>query len=247
MEVQDRGKVKYKEYSVEKVMSLKKIIAKWNGSKPKRYAILVDDEMVVEPTTDLGLFDTFLGFIEPHTTEVQVRLYFGSSPHHNKHSFRLPSHELSGIGQQLKSDDEKRLWELERDTVEQKRKIKKFKSAIQLLETENDSLREQVTDLSGKVDTKTIITESIEKFAPLLTGRAPQSPTQLQGANEPIGEVEIEGLDDEPQVSRIALAFDRLMIEYKVSNPKDVLKMNAIILKRKDLQEQIFNLIKQSK
>lgn len=237
-----RGKIRYAEYGVEKMMGIKKLIARHTGTKPKRYSILVDDEMVVEITTDIDRFDEYLAFVDAHTSEIEVRLYFGNSPHHNKRIFTFPPAGLSGLDQPAVIGDRK-LWELERNAEENKKKIKKYKRLCQEQQEEIEELKEQIEELSDRADTRGMIESGLTKVAAIFSkGKDQNNTNQLKGNNEVKGEVKIEGIDEE-STSSVAQDFDKLMKEFNVQNPNAVIKMNAIILENPQLQQQIYQLI----
>lgn len=55
--------------------------------KPEYFSIEVDELMVVSPTNDLGLFDTYLNFLDDHARQVCIDL-FGQNPE-NKNGQRF--------------------------------------------------------------------------------------------------------------------------------------------------------------
>lgn len=241
-----KGNVRYAEYSVDRMMGLKKIIEglyDHENQRGKRYAILVDQEIVIGITEDPNLFDKFLEFIDFHTTQVEVRLYYGTSPHHNKHIFRCPQNTLSGVNPSLNSEDEKKVWQLEHELKAYKKKAAKFKVRWQEAEEELEKTTAERDELRELTDMKSMVLEGF-KF---LKGDNSSKESQLQGTiNEAHSEVEIEGINDtKPEVSKAGRLFDKLMQKHRVNNPIDVLEIIEGIITRPDIREKISEMANQ--
>ena len=232
-----RGHVRYADYSLERVMALKKIVDISSRSEQggKRYAILVEEEMVV-PITDIpSEFDGYLQFVEAFTTQIEVRMFFGTSPHHNKHIFRTDHHGLSGVNADKQSAEERKVWDLEMSAKKYKKKARKYKGKLQAISMELEELASENQELNDKTSTKAILTEIV---AGIRSGGIPKASVGNR-SNEPHSEVEIEGIDDAPEVSDTALKFDQLMNEFKIKNANNVLKMVNILLQNPDLQKTV--------
>ena len=229
-----KGNVRYSDYSLERVMALKRIVERnSHNQKHKRYSILVDEEMVVAITSDPQEFEDYLQFVESFTTQIEVRLYFGNSPHHNKHIFRTDHHGLSGVNLSTKAAEDKKLWELEINAKKYKKKAQKYRRKLEAVSQELEELAFENQELADKTSTKNILTEII---AGIKSGGLSKG-MESQGVNQPVGEVEIEGLDEDAGASETALKFDQLMQEFKITNSKTVLRMVSTLVQYPDLQK----------
>jgi hypothetical protein len=242
----NNGEVQNASYSAERLESLKKIVEQRyepNISKGKRYCILVDNEIVVGTTTDPAKFDDYFDFVEPHTRSVEVRLFFGTSPNHNKHIFRCtPNNGLSGIEQHSKIEEERQRWKLEQDLGSYKRKARKYKRRLAKATSMLEEANTENEELQGNNDIKNIVVQALSFMR---SGKKSDDDSPLHGSpNQPQSEVEIEGITQESEVSDAALRFDALMSEYEVTNPKGVLKMMEVLIKRPDIQKVVFEMIK---
>lgn len=73
-------KAKKESYHPEKIERIRrKLEQSHKQGKPEYFAIEVDELMVVSPTNDLEMFDTYLNFLDDHARQLCIDLY-GQSP-----------------------------------------------------------------------------------------------------------------------------------------------------------------------
>ena len=95
------GKVYREVYHPERIERLKSIISDFErqGSK-KYYSILVDGETVVAKSFNANNFDNYKKYLLSNTQNIEVRMYFGTSPSSNRHIFQTAQTPLGGLNQE---------------------------------------------------------------------------------------------------------------------------------------------------
>lgn len=183
------GKVHNDPYSKDRMEAIKRIVAKYgNQGRKKRFSISVDSELIVPPTTDIDMFDDYLDFIDTHTRNIEVRLYFGDSPNANRYLFYLQEPALDGVKSKQNEgiDMDKKIEEalqkqsLETQVVLLEKKVKRLKKKVK-------SYEEQLGTKS--TDVKELLSQGLQLYGEF-KGKTPPTPTPVHGL--PHAEVELE-------------------------------------------------------
>ncbi|MBI3235115.1 MAG: hypothetical protein HYZ42_13960 [Bacteroidetes bacterium] len=147
-------RAKVNTFTFELLESLKHRITLLNTDEnEKRYAILIDGDMIVSPTTDVERFDDYLKFIDQTCSILEVRLFHKDSPNCVPHKFTLKDSVYFG------TPPKNGLGEIEiNEKIEQAIQSERQESKIALLQAKieqitkmNDQLKEENKTLIRKL------------------------------------------------------------------------------------------------
>ncbi len=234
------GKVHNEPFSKDRMESIKRIVANYaNQGRKKRFSISVDSELIVPSTTDIDMFDDYLDFIDSHTRNIEVRLYFGDSPNANRYLFYLKEPALDGFNK------EKERFQEEGDVD------KKIEDALvkQSLETEVVLLRKKVKRLKRKVndyeaqlgekgtDVKELLSQGLQLYGEYKS-KTPPPPTPVHGL--PHAEVEIEA-----EFSECDKFYQELKENYSEQELQKALKSWEIFAEYPELKQEFTAIVQQ--
>lgn len=177
------GKVLHERFSHERLDAIKRIILNFQQQgRKKRYSISVDGELIVPCTADPEQFGEYMEFIEPHTQQIEVRLYFGDSPNANRYIFHLNDQSLEGItashlaGGNVESKIEEALEKqrLETEVEDLRKKVKRLKRKLKNANVQLDD---------KQVDFKELITQGMQLYG-TFNSKAPVAPPTTLGQAE---------------------------------------------------------------
>lgn len=226
------GKVFNESYSKERLDAIKRLVSNfYEQGRKKKYSISVDGELIVPCTNDPSTFDEYMDFIEPHTQNVEVRLYFGNSPNSNRYIFHLKEYALNGIHEKTEDVETRIASALERQSllteVEYlRRKVKKLK--LKLGETE-----EQLGD--KQVDVKDLLSQAMQLYGHF-NNKTPPISNPIQGIAE--SEVEIEA-----ELSVTDKFYQELKDEYGEDKLERAIKTWEVFAKYPELRQEFYAVV----
>ena len=232
------GKVHNDPYSKERMEAIKRIVAKYgNQGRKKRFSISVDSELIVPVTTDIDLFDDYLDFIDSHTRNIEVRLYFGDSPNANRYIFYLQESALDGFKTKQNEDVnvDKKIEEalqkqsLETQVVLLEKKVKRLKRKVR-------SYEEQLGTKS--TDVKELLSQGLQLYGEFKGKTPPTTTTPVHGL--PIAEVELEA-----ELSESDQFYQELKDNYGEERLEKALHIWEIFTKHPELKQEFQSIVNQ--
>jgi hypothetical protein len=233
------GKIFTETYNPQRIERLKNIISDFRAQgKPKRYCILVDGEMVVPVNRDASNFDNYKRYLEAHTQNIEVRMYFGDSPNCNKHIFHTSQMTLSGtqkgVQEQIEEALEKQRIQTELETLRSKLKrknkiIEEYEGVIEELEGELEK---------NSVDIKGVLDKGMQLFG---QWKANNNAQPVQGIPESNVEVEVQS---EPE-SKSDKFYQQMKDKYSQESLDGSLKIWSVWLKHPELKGEFMKIVKQ--
>ncbi len=234
-------------YNSDRVTRLRNIIEDLyepQYGKGKKYCILIDDEIVVPHTSDPSKFDNYKKHMDHQTQKVEVRMYYGSSRHCNRHVFQVPNPALHGVPEMESIEDQ----------VQAALEEERFNTYVKGLEKENKQLKKALEKAESQCEDVTARFEEFRERKPYLDMLAGfvgnklgvpipvgDKPVGSPPPGEPVAEVEVEPINQTPQVSQAAASFDRMIDHFGLDqdDAKKLLQINEIILQDGELHKII--------
>jgi len=239
------GKIFTETYNPQRIERLKNIITDFRQQgRPKRYCILVDGEMVVSINKDPSNFDNYKRYLETHTINIEVRMFFGDSPNCNKHIFHTSQASLSGtqkgVQQQIEEALEKQRIKAEIETL--RSKLKRKNKIIEEYEEIIDELEEKLD--KNKVDIKGVLDKGMELFG---KWNANKDAKPVQGIPEGKVEVEVQA-EGEPEVKAETKSdkfYLKMKNKYSQERLDGSLKIWSVWLKHPEMRDEFMVIVKQ--
>jgi hypothetical protein len=234
------GKIYREVYNPERIERLKSIVSDFEkqGSK-KFYSILVDGETVVAKSFNANNFDNYKKYLLSNTQNIEVRMYFGTSPSSNRHIFQTAQNALGGLRQedveeQIKKALAKQKAENELDNLKKELKEKDKK----LLKME--ALKEEIEELKNKQDIKALLKEGMGLVQNLKNGK----PIALQGTPENDTEVEVE-IEEEYEETKADKFYNQLLEKYEEKKVIEAIKTWQVFSKYPELKDEFVAIVNQ--
>lgn len=230
-------------YSKERVEELKDLVADfYEQGKRKRYAILVNGELVVGINHDPENFDAYLRYMKPYTRTVEVRMYYGDSPHFKRYLFKLASESLEGptqgfaapiITDPSQSIEHRLTQALERQRLEHENQ--RLQEKCEHYRRKLKKSKKRLSENGSGMDMKELISQGIQLYGQINAGKtAPAVP--MQGL--PQAEVEIEAEDSEADNF-----YQFLKSQYGDEQLEEALKTWELFVKHPELRAEFQQLI----
>lgn len=228
------GKVFHERYSEERLQSIERLINNFQDQgRKKRYSISVDGELIVPCTSDPEQFSEYMEFMEPHTEQIEVRLYFGDSPNSNKYIFHVKEQSLEGFQKQV-------LGSLDVDS--------KIEEALekQRLETEVEELRKNVKRLKRKlktakeqlgekgVDVKELLSQGMQLYG-AFNNKTPALPTPTG-----LGEAEVQIEKERSEADKF---YEELKVKFSEKELERALKTWELYAQHPELRNEFHTII----
>ena len=234
------GKVYREVYDPERIERLKNIISDFEkqGSK-KYYSILVDGETVVAKNHNAYNFDGYKKYLLSNTHNIEVRMYFGTSPSSNRHIFQTGQASLQGIRQEdveeqiqkalAKQKAENELLNLQNELKKKNKKLLKMKE-----------LEIEIEELKKKQDIKALLKEGMT----LVQSFKGDKPPALQGTPENNAEVQVE-VEQEFEETKADKFYNQLLDKYDEKKVIEAIKTWHVFTKYPELKEEFIEIVNQ--
>jgi acylphosphatase len=234
------GKIYREVFDPERIGRLKSIVSdiEKQGSQ-KFYSILVDGETVVAKNYNANNFDNYKKYLLSNTQNIEVRMYFGTSPSSNRHIFQTAQTSLGGLRQEdvdeqikkalAKQKAESELLNLQNQLKKKNKKLLKMKE-----------LEVEIEELKKKQDIKSLLKEGMHLVQNFKTG----TPPPLQGTPENNTEVEVEiaAENEETQADKF---YHQLLEKYKEKEVIEAIKTWRVFTQYPELKEEFGAIINQ--
>lgn len=233
------GKVYREVYNPERIERLKSIVSDFEkqGSQ-KFYSILVDGETVVAKSFNANNFDNYKKYLLSNTQNIEVRMYFGSSPSSNRHIFQTGQNSLGELRQEdveeqikkalAKQKSENELVNLQNELKKKNKKLLKMKE-----------LEVEIEELKKKQDIKALLKEGMS-FVKAFKG---DTPPVLQGISED-SEVEVE-VEQEFEETKADKFYNQLLDKYEEKKVIEAIKTWQVFTKYPELKDEFIEIVNQ--
>jgi len=234
------GKVYHEVYNPERIERLKSIVSDFQkqGSQ-KFYSILVDGETVVAKNQNADNFDNYKKYLLSNTQNIEVRMYFGTSPSSNRHVFQTAQTSLGGLRQEdveeqikkalAKQKAENELENLKKELKNKDKKLLKMKA-----------LEVEIEELKKKQDIKALLKDGMSLVQNFKSGTSPA----LQGISENNTEVEVE-IEEEYEETKADKFYNQLLEDYGEDKVIKAIKTWQIFTKYPDLKNEFSEIVNQ--
>lgn len=234
------GKVYREVYDPERIERLKSIIADFEkqGSQ-KYYSILVDGETVVAKNHNAYNFDGYKKYLLSNTHNIEVRMYFGTSPSSNRHIFQTGQTSLQGIRQEdveeqiqkalAKQKAENELLNLQNELKKKNKKLLRMKE-----------LEVEIEELKKKQDLKELLKEGMNLVQNFKGGK----PLPLQGVTENSSEVEVD-VEEDYEETKADQFYNQLLEKYEEKKVIEAIKTWQIFTQYPELKDEFVAIVNQ--
>ncbi|MBI3239597.1 MAG: hypothetical protein HYZ43_12290 [Flavobacteriia bacterium] len=247
------SRTKMSTFSFDLMESLKRRISLLNNDESqKRYAILIDGDMIVAPTTDLECFDEYLNFIDQNCNILEVRLFHGNSPSCVPYKFTLRDSayfgtpQKNGLGEiEVNEKIEQVILRERQETkiallnAQVEQLTKTYETQIEQLTQANEALKRKLKKYKklqakleelqreGKTDYSELLSKGIELFGLYQSSKNGAPATQSTASIEGVSSVSIEPEKPAQTQPTEPTEFDEVIEELKAEYSDDQL-INAM-------------------